>query len=151
MTSLGLCVATWVGRQGRAIGMNVTFFILLACAWPMVFLMSLPGPPHPDNWRWDLLSPIATVSLIVGDLVGPVYDYRMPIGTIAAFDAAVLLAAIILLVANIRTFDRNLGRMPEGRTLPEPEVMEDWPPTRRPGARDAGGRQNGPAVPPSLS
>ena len=49
MTSLGVALATWVRRQGRAIGMNVTFFILLACAWPMVILMSLPGPPHPDN------------------------------------------------------------------------------------------------------
>jgi ABC-type Na+ efflux pump permease subunit len=151
MISLGLCLATWVQRQATAVGINVTAFVLVACAWPWVVWMSWGRPPDPDSVRWDLLSPIVTVTLIVGDLVGPVYDYRMPLGTIAVFDAAVVLAAIILLVANIRTFDRNLGRMPEGRTLPVPEVMEDWPPTRRPGARDEGGRQNGAAVPPSLS
>jgi hypothetical protein len=131
--------------------MNVTFFVLLACAWPLVTSIGSGRSTEPPFMRWDLLSPIVTVSLIVNDLVGPVYHYRMPLGNIAACDVAVALVAVALLASNILTFDRHLGRMPERRPLPEPEVPVDWPPTRRPGAREAGRRQNGAGRPPSFS
>jgi ABC-type transport system involved in multi-copper enzyme maturation permease subunit len=151
MTTLGLCLATWVQRQGKAVGMNVTFFVLLSCAWPLVISMGSSRPTEPHSMRWDLLSPIVTVALVVDDLVGPVYHYRIPIGNIAICDVVMLLVSLSLLAANIGTFDRHMGRMPERRPLPEPEVPVDWPPTRRPGAREAGGRQNRAARPPSFS
>ena len=151
MTSLGLCLATWVRRQGKAVGINVSFFVLLAGAWPLAILMSSSQPAEPSSMRWDLLSPIATVALIVDDLVGPVYQYRMPIENIVICDIAVLITTVCLLALNIWTFDRHMGRMPEGGFLPEPEVLVDWPPTRRPGARQAKGPQPGAGPPPSFS
>ncbi len=151
MTSLGLCLATWVHRQGKAVGMNVSVFVLVSCAWPLVIAIASRHSTEPPSMRWDLLSPIVTVAVIVDDLVGPLYRYRMPLGNIAVCDGAVLLAALSLLVANIRTFDRHMGRMPERRPLPESEVPVDWPPTRRPSAQGAGGRQDSAGRPPSSS
>ena len=92
------------------------------------------------------------MALIVDDLVGPIYHYEMPLGNIALCDLAVLSFAFFLLVANIATFDRRMGRMPEGRTLPEPEVLEDWPPRGTPHLRrkpEAGRTVRG--RPPSFS
>ena len=121
MTSLGLGLATWVRTTGQG-DRHQRDRVRPRSPSPgrCVGLDELPSrPPGPDSVRWDLLSPISTVAADRGvTSCGPVYHYRMPIGNIAVCDVAVLLAAIILLVANIRTFDRHLGRMPEGRDPP---------------------------------
>ena len=127
ITSIGLALATWSPRQGRAVGLSVAAFAFLAIGWPLI-VSSLGlgrfgehsdadglmlGAPWSGSHR--LLDPYVT-------LVRP-YSYgydradadgESPLLRWAALWVVLDLAiAAGLIAATLRTFNRCLGRVDE--------------------------------------
>jgi ABC-type transport system involved in multi-copper enzyme maturation permease subunit len=128
LTSLGLALATWIPRQSRAIALSVTAYVLIAIAWPILYFIAV-GSPRPGAHFPACFSPIW--------VAGTLADYlsiRMSLDGFlwaATFcDAIVSIAAVALLAATVRTFDRCLGRMPEhiapdaSRPVKKPPIYE---------------------------
>ena len=127
-TSLGLLLATWTPRIGRAIGISLAVFLLLSFGW--MFLAGVVILPMLRAWllfRFD----IDGVSLIWIDQGLMAFSpIAAPISTIQVLDIAyagrwifwVMASSWCLLacasagamyVAALRSFDRRLGRMSE--------------------------------------
>jgi ABC-type transport system involved in multi-copper enzyme maturation permease subunit len=126
LVSLGLLLAVWVRRLGRAVAVSVILYILLAFVWPMVVGLSvvfvleplLGGPPfaarlfdsHLTSWL-EALSPANA-----GMVLNQVYQwYRDPspwsLPVLGAIVAVKLAVARLLFGLSVRTFDRRMGRM----------------------------------------
>ena len=60
ITSIGLALAVWIKRHGRAIGMSVAAFILVTAAWPIFVGIAVGDEEHPGR---DLacLSPVVAL------------------------------------------------------------------------------------------
>jgi ABC-type transport system involved in multi-copper enzyme maturation permease subunit len=114
ITSLGLAMATWVSRLGRAVALCVTAYVVSSIGWPI--LVALLVRSEPLGPCLIMGSPaiggyIATA--LIGDrAIGPPHN--------EAFTAAVtiwmvldLLVAAALFARTCSSFDRCLGRMPE--------------------------------------
>ncbi len=108
LTSLGLAVATWVKRQGRAIATSVCIFVFVAIAWPFLAMTGGRGGPA-----------LATLSPIVGagDLGEELSRRSERLGStiwwVGVWDAAAAAAAVGLWWLAVRTFDEAFGRIPE--------------------------------------
>ena len=121
ITSLGLALATWVSRLGRAVALCITAYVVFSIGWPILIGVLF----KPDSLGRSLLmgcpaiGTFAVISLIGRD----VYPYRYDEGvyTVAAtlWMAFNLLAAANLFAATVASFDRRLGRMPEKSGRPE--------------------------------
>ena len=152
MTSLGLCLATWVHRQGKVVGMNVSVFVFIACAWPLVIWIGSShatertvhalGPAEPDRYR--------------GPDRGRPRGPHLPLPNAARQHRRLRWrgAARSPIPAGSKHQD---VRPPHGEDARAPSspgaggLPVDWPRTRREGARGAGGRQDGAGRPPSFS
>ncbi len=119
ITSIGLALAVWMKRHGRAIGMSVTAFILLTAAWPIFVGIALGDEEHPGR---DLacLSPVVALGLLMMQLTSRVGDQSLvddmlSLGTFWAVE--VFVAAMGLLWITVRTFDacfeRRSDRLPQ--------------------------------------
>jgi ABC-type transport system involved in multi-copper enzyme maturation permease subunit len=126
LVSLGLLLAVWVRRLGRAVAVSVILYILLAIVWPMVVGLSvvfvlapLLGGLSSAGWLFDsgLTSWLEALSPAnAGMVLNQVYQwYRDPnpwslpvLGGIVAIKLAV---ARLLFELSVRTFDRRMGRM----------------------------------------
>jgi ABC-type transport system involved in multi-copper enzyme maturation permease subunit len=125
ITSLGLAVATWVSRLGRAIALCVTVYVLLVIGFPILLVLCLGD-------RMDSLG----MALILGD---PPYGAAFVTmaassrGTLPAQNTLtpedLLRCAVIwflvysvvaasLFRATLATFDRCLGRIPDDVARP---------------------------------
>ncbi len=126
IVSLGVALATWVHRLGRAVALSVIAYFLAGIGW--IFLVEtvmfrLIGPP--DRWLRSLLmslSPIAGPINAIETIGRYAWEPRtliwVCIGAVILIKAAF---AGLLLRATIRTFDRCLGRIPES---PSPDRAE---------------------------
>ncbi len=120
ITSLGLAMATWVSRLGRAVAGCVTIYVVFSIGW--AFLIGTLC--RPDNVGHSLIigSPAVGAGVITV-LIWPrnMANLREVLQTAAPtwvlIDVGVAWA---LFAATIRTFDRCLGRMPE--TEPPPRI-----------------------------
>jgi ABC-type transport system involved in multi-copper enzyme maturation permease subunit len=118
ITSLGLVVATWVSRVGRAIALCVTIFVLCVIGWPLLVVLFLGGG--------DQLA----MQLVIGDppygaafLTFAVHDSNMRIAGGGSFQDLILgaflwipvylIGTATVYMAALGSFDRCLGRMPE--------------------------------------
>jgi ABC-type transport system involved in multi-copper enzyme maturation permease subunit len=119
VTGLGLAMATWVGRPGRAIALCVTVFLLSVIGWPIVLCVSI----------WD--EPSFREALLTGDLpVGVMYATMATsasgVGPIThgairgevflwvfGWIVVLAIAAAALFSAASATFDGCLGRIPD--------------------------------------
>jgi ABC-type Na+ efflux pump permease subunit len=126
IVSLGVALATWVPRLGRAVALNVAAYVLAGIGW--ILLMELLFSRFFSMvHRWLLstlisLSPIAGPINVIEQLEGYHWESRTP--TWLAIAAVVLIKAAVagmLLRLTIRTFDRCLGRVPES---PSPDRAE---------------------------
>ena len=109
ITSLGLALATWVPRLGRAITASVAGFALLAAGWPL--LLSLGG--HPADGLY-LGSPFFGVYLTTFSLSWRtnMYYFELDLGYWpVVWIGAFAVAAWVLACATLETFDRCLGRV----------------------------------------
>jgi ABC-type transport system involved in multi-copper enzyme maturation permease subunit len=108
VTSLGLAIATWVTRVGRAVAASVSTYVALAAGWFFVVLLISRGPSHGDGLMMG--SPFAWALMVTWRAGEP---FRAPpvIAVWATIWTVFLLAgAVALLVATLISFDRQLGR-----------------------------------------
>jgi ABC-type transport system involved in multi-copper enzyme maturation permease subunit len=128
ITSLGLVMATWVSRLGRAVALCVSAYIVFSIGWLLlVFLLAIPGPSN-EHFLIPMVmgSPFygtifATMAVAPGDLHFPGGVYTAGVGALIwiVIDGAV---ALLLFLTALATFDRCLGRVSEvaGRSKPFP-------------------------------
>ena len=136
LTSLGLAMATWIPRLSRAMAISVTAYVLIAIAWPILYFVAIGGGPMNRNAFFPCFSPIYVAGTLADFLaMGASFDGFLWGATIC--DVIVSIAALALLAATIRTFERCLGRMPEyaspGEARPsmkepvdEAELIGEW-------------------------
>jgi len=123
IASLGLALATWVSRLGRAIALCVSAYVVFSFGW--VFLVALIFEREPVGLLLVVGSPLYGTALATG----AVEPGRVPINPNGAeyIWVGVVLwilihggVAAILFAATLATFDRCLGRVPETARAPVP-------------------------------
>lgn len=112
ITSVGLALAVWVKRHGRAIAMSVGTFILTTAAVPIFVMIAISDREHPGR---DLacFSPVVTCGFFVEYLTRRTYfpssfDDMPASGTFWAVE--VFIVAMGLLWLTVRTFDACFDR-----------------------------------------
>jgi ABC-type Na+ efflux pump permease subunit len=111
LTSLGLAVATWVPRLGRAVGLSVASHVGITVGWVVFIAMCTPKAP-------GLLGPgLASFSPFMGVLLPSIVmqfsrpgEYSEALRWIALWTAIDAALAAALLTAVLVTFNRCLGR-----------------------------------------
>lgn len=116
LTSLGLALATWVPRLGRAVGLSVTAHVGVTVGW-VVLAMLL------TRWSGGLTGPgLASFSPFLGVMLptvemqskGPsAAGWNEVVGWVTFWTLADLSLAALLLAAVLITFNRCLGRVDE--------------------------------------
>jgi ABC-type transport system involved in multi-copper enzyme maturation permease subunit len=119
LTSLGLALATWVSRLGRAVAASVTIYVVATVGW--LFLLLAVVSRGPGN----TLQGLATGSPWFGPgMMTAEVESGAPMGErTAGFALFWILAytgcAVVLLIATMKSFDRCLGRVPEKFWFPQ--------------------------------
>jgi ABC-type transport system involved in multi-copper enzyme maturation permease subunit len=124
ITSLGLAVATWVSRLGRAIALCISIYVVLAAVWPILVVVIVGSAPD-----YDIISflmgdppygamfgtmPVAKVNMrFAGDLSRE----NMLVWTITWIVVHAGVAGFLYL-ATLATFDHCLGRIPDDGARP---------------------------------
>ena len=146
LVSLGLLIATWVPRLGRAVAVSVIVYFLIGIGWFMlieiVFRPFLVGVSPEMAHRYRLLETCArSFSPVFGPL-NPIIVLehysdtgRAPLWNgiaIVILTKAAFVAALLWLT--IRIFDRCMGRVEESRVrkrAPRSAIPRSWRPTQR--------------------
>jgi ABC-type Na+ efflux pump permease subunit len=140
ITSMGLALATWVPRLGRAVAINVVLFVLITVGWPLFFESFLWRPLQAGlatnesligaDTRWILggmmvispfLAPMMTLEWLVEHASGDRWKFWL-IALAWCLLACAFAAAMFW--ATLRTFDRCLGRMPETSVARQDPIKE---------------------------
>jgi hypothetical protein len=110
ITSLGLALATWQPRPGRAVGLSVAAFLAVAVFYPTIAIMTMRLGPDDMVFLW--VSPFFGM-LIPMDLDSHYRHMSTSLyAVIPVWIALTSAAAYALLLVTIASFDRLLGRMP---------------------------------------
>ena len=124
ITSLGVGLATWVPRLGRAVGLSVGLFVAITIGWLVLSSMLLAN--HPDEGAIGIMagSPLMGVGLLSVLLSEvEIYDEYAPILAWTVFwTIAYAGLAVGLLLLTIVTFDRCLGRIRESSSVFDREI-----------------------------
>jgi hypothetical protein len=127
-TSLGLLLATWTPRIGRAIGISLAVFLVLSIGW--MFLCRAVIMPALRAWVYARYSVNSDALIWIDSGLMSLSPMAAPIATVQALDIAygarwqfwAMMAAWCLLAwaaagvmywRVLATFDRRLGRMRE--------------------------------------
>lgn len=119
VTSLGVALATWCSRLGRAVGLTVTAYVLVTVGW--MFLVMAMTSPHPYGMAFIAGSPFFGPIAITLQGDSSRFEW-VDIFGVVVWIGIYALAAAALLSATMATFDRCLGRIQcgpeswEGRT-----------------------------------
>jgi ABC-type transport system involved in multi-copper enzyme maturation permease subunit len=65
VVSLGLVLRIWLGRRGRAIVLNASFYFFVTVGWPILYLYC--GYPTYTQPYWTLASPIPAIVVLLVD------------------------------------------------------------------------------------
>jgi ABC-type transport system involved in multi-copper enzyme maturation permease subunit len=112
VTSLGLALATWQPRLGRAVGFSVSAYLTLAVIYPTIALMTVRTGPDDTLFLW--VSPFFGMFLPMGWVTWRVTSFIG--GRFIVMTVWVVLTSAVaygLLRWTLATFDRHLGRVPE--------------------------------------
>jgi ABC-type transport system involved in multi-copper enzyme maturation permease subunit len=138
ITSVGLALATWIRRFGRAVAINMIVFAFFGIGWPVMSLIAWRVaqlrlweggiPQYAVEWISDGLlvaSPFGAPQVTMFALVYYHGTHRAPLWCFA-FAWTVLAWALAGLAywAICETFDRNLGRIPDFNRSDAPEPGE---------------------------
>ena len=133
LTSLGLALATWLDRPGRATAACVGAYALVTVgAVPLAFLLFRNG--HVNCGGFAMASPFygtGFLTAMIGGTGGPDADYLGIVAWGALWTVVYAGAAAGLLGATLATFDRRLGRItgfpsqPPSRS-PKPAADLEW-------------------------
>jgi ABC-type transport system involved in multi-copper enzyme maturation permease subunit len=121
LTSLGLALAVWQPRLGRAVGLSVGCYLIVTVIYPTIVLMATHAGPGDLTRLW--VSPFFGIFIPLGWVTWS-WGHGFTIGTrlvaMTVWVALTSLAAYILLKMTLVSFDRVLGRAPEHtrRSLP---------------------------------
>jgi ABC-type transport system involved in multi-copper enzyme maturation permease subunit len=119
IVSIGVLLATWISRIGRAVGASVVLFVLIGIGWIIVMIISELFLDL-SEWGSEAISCLSPV-------FGPIKSISMltewtnePRGWFWIYLALVILAKLagagILLWLTLLTFNRCLGRVVESRS-----------------------------------
>ena len=129
ITSLGLAMATWVSRLGRAVALCVSAYVVLLDRLGGAGFSCWRSPAKRmiiSSYLWSWAVPFygtifATMAVAPGDAHFPGGAYTAGFGAFIwiVIDGAV---ALLLFLTTLATFDRCLGRVSEvaGRPIPYP-------------------------------
>jgi ABC-type transport system involved in multi-copper enzyme maturation permease subunit len=142
ITSLGLALATWMPRMGRAVGTTVGLYTTMCLGWiPLSFVICGDGPGS-EVLGVVAGSPLMGVgiysSLLAGD--GPRHEFVGQTAWTIFWAIAYGGVALALLLATLGTFNRCLGR------VDDPSFFEDDDRALRGGEGEPFGAGLGPAV-----
>jgi ABC-type transport system involved in multi-copper enzyme maturation permease subunit len=110
VTSLGLAVATWCPRLGRALGITVSLYLLITAGW-LFAVVAIQNDFQSRSlmmgslWFWSGMMTAGVRQGFLDDWT-PAYNWTL----------AYALAALVLLAATMASFNRCLGRV-DGRPL----------------------------------
>jgi ABC-type transport system involved in multi-copper enzyme maturation permease subunit len=123
ITSLGLALATWQPRLGRAVGFSVAAFLTVTVVYPTIALVTMRLGPNDTVFLW--VSPFFGMLIPMEWYVSSYSDldtYRCLVMTVwIGLTSAV---AYAILQVTIASFDRVVGRMPVARTA---GTDDPWP------------------------
>jgi ABC-type Na+ efflux pump permease subunit len=124
ITSLGLALATWVSRLGRAVALCVSAYLALTIGWAVLIVMIFD--PAPIGVYLSLASPL------FGTIFGTISVTQIPFNGAAGAHAEEIASSMFvwivvesgiaaaLFAATVRTFDGCLGRAGEDADNPPP-------------------------------
>lgn len=127
MVGLGLFLATYVKRFGRAVGIAVAAYVALAPGW---MLLTRGEPPHEaDTAPLIMLSPLSTVGIMT-QRIDDNYHHRAGLAEHGAMMATGFYACLALFFywITLLSFDRKMGRtsLPQAKAprldLPDPDA-----------------------------
>ena len=116
ITGLGLAMATWCPRLGRAVALTVSAYVLVAVGWMFMGFWYRSGP---DGEGFMMASPFFFAGELAADICSP-GSGRQHIGWAVFWTVVYGMAALVFLGATLASFNRCLGRVEVG-----------LPPTRR--------------------
>ncbi len=137
VTSVGLALATWMRRLGRAVAVSVASYAFVAFGWLILLELEILTPllvwlgvfrPNDQNAEMFFTVVLASACPLGGQLfpfetaAGPGSQSRPTfyLGLVIVI-LATLLFALLVLGLTLVTFDRCMGRMPERpRRAPQP-------------------------------
>lgn len=119
VTSLGLALAVWIPRFGRAVGLCVTAYVLATVAWPVVVFLFSEMSRVPNDMADGLVigSPFFGPAMLIQKF-NRVYGYRNTYSLHWEFFWIVFyfLLAAGLYVLVLGTFNRSMGRISKSQT-----------------------------------
>jgi ABC-type transport system involved in multi-copper enzyme maturation permease subunit len=144
VTSLGLLLATWIRRLGRAVAASVTLYALFALGWVILLEIGVElvamfgtglGLLQNDPGAEEFFAMILASGCPLGGQFLPSMLIELPatesrgafyIGLIVVALVTLLLALVMLSLALV-SFDRCMGRVPERpRRAPMPREQTAW-------------------------
>jgi ABC-type transport system involved in multi-copper enzyme maturation permease subunit len=112
LTSLGLALATWVPRLGRAVGFSVAAHVGITVGWVMFIALLTPRTPGLLFPGLAAFSPFLGVMLPTLEMqMGPPSEWNEAVAWVAFWIVADLALAVLLLTAVVATFNRSVGRV----------------------------------------
>jgi ABC-type transport system involved in multi-copper enzyme maturation permease subunit len=124
VTSLGLALATWIARQGRALALSVTLLTLVTVVPFLPFLILRPVGRDSPLVAFGYASPFfgpgwltALTEIRASDLHWHCMTWNV------IWTAVYFAAALVLFLLTLATFDRRLGR--GGSTMRKPQFSPD--------------------------
>jgi ABC-type transport system involved in multi-copper enzyme maturation permease subunit len=129
LTSLGLALAIWTSRLGRAVTWSVVAYVLVTLGWLMLIVLLVPRQESGAGLAMG--SPLfgtAFLSALIDFPRPRQSEYDMAVGWGIFWSGFYLTAAVVLYRAALATFDRCLGRMSERHHFLKP--------ARRPARRE---------------
>jgi ABC-type transport system involved in multi-copper enzyme maturation permease subunit len=109
VTGLGLMLATWCPRPGRAVALTVTAYVLVTVGWLFMEMMFRRGP---NGEGLMMASPFFFAGELAADLCGP--GSRQHLGWAVFWSLVYGASALAFLAATLATFNRCLGRVEVG-------------------------------------
>jgi ABC-type Na+ efflux pump permease subunit len=128
VTSLGLAMATWNARLGRAVGLTVTLYLLITVGW--LFLI-IGITSDRESVRLVLGSPWLWAGAMTAHAQHIPTDFNREWDAAVVWTWAYALTALALMAATLATFDRCLDRVSVRffprrpvPVLPQPQVLQ---------------------------
>ena len=127
ITSLGLALATWIPRMGRAAALTVGLYTFMSIGWIPLSMFVFGEGPGDDGLGVAAGSPLVGVgtysAMLAGD--GPQHEFVSQTLWTLFWTVAYGGVALALLLATLGTFNRCLGRIDDPSILDEDDFARD--------------------------
>ena len=114
ITSLGLAIATWQPRLGRAVAFSVAIYVIVTVVYPAIAITTARLGPRDTTVLWP--SPFFGMFLPMGWLAWDLFMGKGAHIVMFVWIAVTVAIAYVILRVTIAVFDRLLGRMRAVRT-----------------------------------